>query len=329
MGIDGEAVMSANQSVQHEVQRDSEVARNARMASLQERVQNVLRVLKSDESIPESGKPEQRCQHCAGLGWIGPRIVSDNAEPNIDRQICTHCETGRKALERRWSRIFQEAATPTRYQVFSLQDWRNLHPRLSDGKKLAIAMAWEFVRQPDHYVSLHQSYSLWDVKTTLPETVRNWLIFQGSYGLGKTSLALTISNELVQQNKMCLFIRAADFLEAVQRLYNKDKARELKMDSTTVVDQARKAPILILDDFNADVVGETEKLIHLRQGIIEQVIRWRYNNALPTIITLNDTQEAIREAWGQRIVSPMLDAAHWIPMGGKPLRDERPPMDIF
>lgn len=311
--------------------RESEVEREARMQSIQERVQSVLKVMKPDESAPSSARvePQPVCEHCGGKGWTGPARIENYTDWDSVRILCPHCETGRKALERRWARIFQEAATPSRYQVFSLQNWRDLTPDLLEGKRLAVAMAWEFVRQPDHFVSLHESYALWGVKTVVPETVRNWIILQGTYGLGKTSLALTISNELVQRNKMCLFIRAADFLEAVQRLYNKEKARELKLDATTVIDQARKAPVLILDDFNADVVGETEKLIHLRQGIIEQVIRYRYNNAMPTIITLNDEQNAIRKAWGERIVSPMLDAAHWVPMGGPKLRDERPPIELF
>jgi hypothetical protein len=324
----GEEFMSAEKY--ESPRRDSEVARESRMQSLQERVQSMLKVLKTDDAAPSSAaQAEQRCEHCGGFGWIGPRIVLDHVVSDAERAICPHCETGRKALERRWARIFQEAATPSRYQVFSLQNWRDLAPDLLEGKRLAVAMAWEFVCQSNHFVSLHESYALWGVKTVFPETVRNWLVFQGTYGLGKTSLALTVSNELVQRNKMCLFIRVADFLEAVQRLYNKEKARELKLDATTVIDQARKAPVLILDDFNADVVGETEKLIHLRQGIIEQVIRWRYNNAMPTIITLNDGQEAIRKAWGDRIVSPLLDAAHWVPMGGQKLRDERPPIELF
>jgi hypothetical protein len=312
------------------VRRQSEVDREEKARHIQERVAKVLTLIQPDANAAASPSPETRpyCENCGGDGYLRYNVPVTHPLYN-EKIICDKCETGQRVLRLRWEKMFELASTPVAYQGYNIQDWRNLNPKQSEGKRLAIGAAWLFISEHDHRVSLHKAYGVWKASTTLPETVRSWLVLQGTYGLGKTSLALTISNELNARGKLCLFIRVADFIERVQRLYNKDVQKELKTDSSAVIDQARRAPVLILDDFNIDGVGDSEKASNNRRSIMEQVIRYRYNNAVPTIITLNDTQDAFKSAWGERIVSPILDAAHWIPMGGPKLRDERPPIDIF
>jgi DNA replication protein DnaC len=307
------------------LEKERETRISAMLESMKSRIQ-----IDPDQSV--ESPPDVICDDCKGLGWLWERFNVPPEHPRYhdkQRVVCQSCEVGRTAIRKQWENMFKEASTPVAYQNYGIDDWLNLDSERSDKKKLAISMAYIFIDRPDHNVSLKSAYKFWKLDTTLKDTTRNWLIFQGDYGVGKTSLALTVSNELNVRGYLCLFLRVADFIESVQRLYDKKVREELGTDPVAIIDQARKAPILVLDDFNVNPVKGSKKASENRRDIMEQVIRWRYNNRMPTVITLNDTQKDFKEAWGERIVSPILDAAHWITMGGKKLRDERPPLEAF
>ena len=82
-------------------------------------------------------------------------------------------------------------------------------------------------------------------------------------------------------------------------------------------------PVLVLDEFNMTKVSDW------RQEVMENVIRYRYGNNLPTVLTCNATRDELEVQWGIRTVSVLFEMAHLIPMGGEPLRDYRQVVEVF
>ncbi|HNR96488.1 MAG TPA: ATP-binding protein [Anaerolineae bacterium] len=106
---------------------------------------------------------------------------------------------------------------------------------------------------------------------------QGWLVFRGSYGCGKTHLAAAIANEQVARGNSVLFVVVPDLLDYLRAAF--------APSSSATFDQRfealRTAPLLILDDLGAHSTTPwaQEKLF--------QILNYRYNAQLPTVITTN------------------------------------------
>jgi len=109
------------------------------------------------------------------------------------------------------------------------------------------------------------------------ENPSGWLLITGTFGCGKTHLAAAIANRIIQRGKAVLFVVVPDLLDHLRSAY--------APTSLTTYDQrfeeVRNAPCLILDDLGAHnaTPWAIEKLY--------QILNYRYNNRLPTVITSN------------------------------------------
>ena len=114
-----------------------------------------------------------------------------------------------------------------------------------------------------------------NIARAFAEAPRDWLVFTGIYGAGKTHLAAAIANYRVERGHPALFIVVPDLLDHLRATFNPH--------STTSFDkrfeEVRRAPLLILDDLG------TESATPWAREKLYQIFDYRYNARLPTVIT--------------------------------------------
>jgi len=102
-----------------------------------------------------------------------------------------------------------------------------------------------------------------------------WLVLVGPTGCGKTHLACAIANDLINRGRPVLYIGVADLLDHLRYTFNPNS--EVTHDE--FFERVKKSPLLVLDDLN--VSGATQ----WARGKLEQLLDYRFNVRLPTVIT--------------------------------------------
>lgn len=104
-----------------------------------------------------------------------------------------------------------------------------------------------------------------------------WLIFKGGYGCGKTHLAAAIAHQREDEGDTVFFSIVPDLLDHLRAAFA--PTSELTYDA--LFERVRESGLLVLDDLGAEngTAWATEKLF--------QLINYRYNYRMPTVITTN------------------------------------------
>lgn len=128
------------------------------------------------------------------------------------------------------------------------------------------------------------------------ESPEGWLIFQGTNGCGKTHLAAAIANYNLRAGKPVSVIIVADFLDHLRSTYSPDS----KITYDDLFERVKRAPFLILDDFgeHSGTPWAQEKLY--------QLINYRYNTRMPTVITTCCTLDDIEPRISSRMADPRI-----------------------
>ena len=133
---------------------------------------------------------------------------------------------------------------------------------------------------PEKCRNLRQGYEL---ALEFAENPMGWLIFFGGYGCGKTHLAAAIANYRIAHGQSALFVVVPDLLDHLRATFNP----ESPVSYDERFEQVRTAPLLILDDLGA------HSTTPWAQEKLYQIINYRYNAHLPTVITSNRRLEEI------------------------------------
>ncbi len=128
-----------------------------------------------------------------------------------------------------------------------------------------------------------------------------WLVLQGVTGCGKTHLAAAIVNYRYQAQKPALFIVVPEFLDHLRSTFSP----ESKVSYDQLFEKVKTTPLLVLDDF-----GE-QTTTPWAQEKLYQVINYRYNARLATVITTSRSLEEIET----RISSRLADSKISNPFG--------------
>jgi len=127
--------------------------------------------------------------------------------------------------------------------------------------------------------------------TRFAEEPEGWLVLTGPSASGKTHLAVAIANRCIERNQTVFFIVASDLLDHLRAAYSPDSP----VSYDDLFEQVRNVPVLVLDDLslaNATPWAQ-EKLF--------QVINHRYNNALPTVVTVRGPLQRLDDGLRTRL----------------------------
>lgn len=250
------------------------------------------------------------CSTCLNQGVV--RYDVPRTSPYFGRLLsCPDCAKGREMALNIHRAALRDAGLPETYKSLTFKTWDDLPNAQRRGKELARAAAEIFADQG--IVQLASVYEAAGMPFQWGDVTRRSLVFQGPVGTGKTGLAAAIMNRRIEMNQPCLYLRTLDALESIQARMD---AEDRGLSPFEVLDSIKTSPCLILDEFNL------KQYTAWRLDKIESIVRFRYNNALPTIFTLNDDPNRLEQAWGTQTASAVRGMAHWLEMTGEPLRYE-------
>jgi DNA replication protein DnaC len=143
-----------------------------------------------------------------------------------------------------------------REMTFDNFDWKRVNLPLDERENLkaAFRLASEFAEAPE-----------------------GWLVFQGTNGCGKTHLAAAIVNHRYKMGKPALFVVVPDLLDHLRSAFGPDS----KASYDQLFESVKASPLLVLDDFGR------QSTTPWAQEKLYQVINYRYNARLPTVVTTN------------------------------------------
>ncbi|MDO8611526.1 MAG: ATP-binding protein, partial [Dehalococcoidia bacterium] len=128
------------------------------------------------------------------------------------------------------------------------------------------------------------------------EEPRDWLVIAGGSGRGKTRLAAAIGNYRREADPGVLFVIVPDLLDRLRSSFNPQDPRAYD----DVFEQVRNVPLLILDDLGSQTgtPWAEEKLF--------QLLNYRYNACLPTVITTSLTVKEMDARLASRLTDPQV-----------------------
>ncbi|MEJ2012027.1 MAG: ATP-binding protein [Anaerolineales bacterium] len=128
------------------------------------------------------------------------------------------------------------------------------------------------------------------------ENPEGWIVFTGDYGCGKTHLAAAIANYRASQGYPVMFVVVPDMLDHLRATFSpsSDTSYDRRFD------EIRTAPLLVLDDLGSQA---TKPWV---QEKLYQLINYRYNAGLPTVITTADTLDEIDPRLQSRLMDRRL-----------------------
>ncbi|TET37356.1 MAG: AAA family ATPase [Dehalococcoidia bacterium] len=225
---------------------------------------------------------EPECPICKGSGFVHPMLPSGH--PDFSRVVPCQCNQG-ESEEERLSRLQRDAGD------LGLELLRNMSFENFDRRRANLPK--------EQQENLERAFRL---ARDFAESLDGWLVLQGPTGCGKTHLAAAIANYQLQKGKPVFFKVVPDLLDHLRSTFTP----ESKVTYDELFERVKKAPLLILDDFGkqASTPWAQEKLY--------QVINYRYNARLSTVITTRLSLEDIELEISSRMIDPKVSTVFGI-----------------
>jgi len=205
------------------------------------------------------------------LEHLDDRLQTRLTDPELSK-VCVIEEKQPVSFNYTWGPEFELQKSMT----FEKFDQRRVNLPLEQQENLAEAyrIAFEFAKSPE-----------------------DWIMFMGESGCGKTHLAAAIVNYRYQASKPALFVVVSDFLDHLRSTFSPDS----KISYDQLFEKVKTAPLLVLDD-----LGEQISTPWVKEKLY-QVINYRYNAKLPTVITTRYAPDEIVANLESSISSRLVD----------------------
>jgi len=207
----------------------------------------------------------------AALEQLDDRLQTRLTDPELSK-VCVIEEKQPVSVDYAWGPEFELQKSMT----FENFDRRRVNLPLEQQENLeeAYRIAFEFAKSPE-----------------------DWILFMGEPGCGKTHLASAIVNYRYQAGKPALFVVVSDFLDHLRSTFSP----ESKISYDQLFEKVKTAPLLVLDD-----LGEQISTPWVKEKLY-QVINYRYNAKLPTVITTRYAPDEIVVNLESSISSRLVD----------------------
>jgi DNA replication protein DnaC len=198
-------------------------------------------------------------------------------------------------------RIRTRLTHPRLSQVYVLEEKSSALQEYSWGKGFELQKLMTFKNFDSKRLNLSQEQqqnlgAAYQVALQFAESPDGWLVFLGVNGCGKTHLAAAIVNYRYEARKPALFIVVPDFLDHLRKTFNP----ESKVSYDQLFEAVKTAYLLVLDDF-----GE-QSTTPWAQEKLYQVINYRYNARLATVITSSNSLDEVETRISSRLVDPRI-----------------------
>ncbi|MEE8414500.1 MAG: ATP-binding protein [Dehalococcoidales bacterium] len=185
-------------------------------------------------------------------------------------QLCPFDDKGLAMMTYSWP-VNLEREKGMTFETFRIRE--DLPQEENENLKAAYQLALEFAKSPE-----------------------DWLVFLGDNGCGKTHLAAAIVNYCYQNKQSALFIVVPDFLDHLRSTFSP----ESKISYDQLFESVKSAPLLVLDDFGKQTTTPWA------QEKLYQVINYRYNAKLPTVVTTNCSLDEMDSPVASRFIDPQI-----------------------
>lgn len=304
-------------------------------ASIRERAARVRASL--PQVLPQSEPEKPNCPVCGGMGMVRydvPKYMADgkSINPQFGKlHACDHpdCVEGGKLRERKATAKYATARLPEEYQAHTFETWLALPEEMTAGKWSAYGACRAFARGENHYATLEAMYAeaggdmgyddfCKSIGVDGTEMPRNFIVLYGKPGVGKTGLAAATINAIYAAGGSARYIRT---MSLFQEIHSRMDADEYPKYTDVLNDFKRFPGALVLDEVNI------EDYTPARKQWLQDIVRDRVADRLPTILTCNLTRSQFEGAWGIWTFAPLHSRAWWVNVKGENLRPVAPTLE--
>lgn len=271
-------------------------------------------------------EPATECEVCGTMGFVRVDLPVEHPHFGIPYPCPNpNCPILEKQRSERYAKLCTLAQIPAEYADLTLASWQDLfnqQPEFQQGKLDAYGAARAFIAARENGYRFTLDDVADAVRLPRPDynsPARCSLVLTGTFGVGKTSLAVCIARELIDVYQLpAVYLLMGDFFAALhERFEKKDEYEYLSdaQDDAEVIRTYQQAPVLIIDEFPTKP-GTSDWW----ESEVYKLVNYRHVYHMPTVITTNYSVDELTYSWGGRVGSRLQTMAHWIRVTGLELR---------